>query len=122
RRELARTATHARARLPGIAAVTAGEACQSLVRHCDHFGHVATNLPPRTVKSLRAVNGTRLRPVRTYEEGEPNELLALLGSSGRVEFAVREASAANRLRVKPGETLLVTCPFPGSRCARDRRR
>jgi len=107
-KELGRISSHALVRLPEIAAIKVGEAWQTLVLHCDHFGNVVTNLPPRTVKSLRAVNGTRLRPVRTYEEGEPNELLALLGSSGRVEFAVREASAANRLRVKPGETLLVT--------------
>ncbi len=107
-KELGRSADLALVRLPDVAAAKVGEAWQTLVLHCDHFGNVITNLPPRALRSLRAVNGARLRPVRTYDQGESNELLALLGSSGRVEFAVRQASAADRLRVKPGETLLVT--------------
>jgi hypothetical protein len=31
-----------------------------------------------------------------------------VGSSGRIEFALREGSAATRLHVAPGETVLVT--------------
>src|SRR2546425_1280254 len=36
------------------------------------------------------------------------DVFAPVGSSGRIEFALREASAATRLHVAPGETLLVT--------------
>lgn len=107
-KEIGRSSNRTLVRLPDAAPTKVGEAWQALVLHCDHFGNVITNLPPRALKSLHAVNGARLRPVRTYGEGEPNELLALLGSNGRVELAVRQASAAERLRVKPGETLLVT--------------
>lgn len=107
-KEIGRSGERTLVRLPEVAAAKVGEAWQALVLHCDRFGNIITNLPSRALKSLRAVNGARLRAVRTYEEGEPDELLALLGSSGRVEFAVRQASAAERLRVKPGETLLVT--------------
>src|SRR5207253_2631473 len=41
-------------------------------------------------------------------EAAPNELVALMGSSSRIEFALREGSAAARLHTAPGETLLVT--------------
>ena len=50
----------------------------------------------------------RVRTVETYEDAPPNELVALVGSSGRIEFALREGSAAARLHVAPGDTLLVT--------------
>src|SRR5438552_90704 len=40
--------------------------------------------------------------------GPDNGLVALVGSSGRMEFALREGSAAARLHTAPGETLLVT--------------
>jgi S-adenosylmethionine hydrolase len=43
------------------------------------------------------VAGARARFVVTYGEGRSGELLALIGSSGRLELAVREGSAAARL-------------------------
>ena len=67
-----------------------------------------SNLPLRALARIKAVNGTRVRTVETYDEAEPNELVALMGSSSRIEFALREGSAAARLHTAPGETLLVT--------------
>src|SRR6184192_3459281 len=95
-------------RLPDAWAAKVGEAWRAQALHCDHFGNVISNLPLRALARIRAVNGTRVRTVETYEEGEPNELVALMGSSGRIEFALREGSAAARLHTAPGETLLVT--------------
>jgi len=95
-------------RLPDAWASKVGEAWRAQALHCDHFGNVISNLPLRALARIRAVNGTRVRSVETYEEGEPNELVALMGSSGRIEFALREGSAAARLHTAPGETLLVT--------------
>ena len=43
------------------------------------------------------VAGAAARFVLTYGEGRPGELLAIVGSSGRLELAVREGSAAARL-------------------------
>jgi S-adenosylmethionine hydrolase len=40
------------------------------------------------------VGGLAARWVRTFGEGAPGELLAMVGSGGRVEVAVREGSAA----------------------------
>jgi S-adenosylmethionine hydrolase len=85
-----------------------GDAWEVHVLHIDHFGNVITNLPGRSLSRLHTVNGTQLRTVGTYEEGEPDELIALTGSSGRVELAIREGSAAERIRTAPGERLLIT--------------
>jgi S-adenosyl-L-methionine hydrolase (adenosine-forming) len=94
-------------RLP-VNAEKVGEAYRALVLHCDRFGNVITNLPPRVLPRLRSVNGRPLRPVRTFEEGADGEIVALLGSSGRIELAVRQASARDRLQVHPMDTVLVT--------------
>ncbi|MEO6795633.1 MAG: SAM-dependent chlorinase/fluorinase [Candidatus Dormibacter sp.] len=84
-----------------------GEAWRAQVLHCDHFGNVISNLPLRALARITAVNGARVRTVETYDEARPGELVALVGSSGRIEFALREGSAAERLHASPGETLLV---------------
>ena len=85
-----------------------GEAWKAIALHCDRFGDVISNLPIRALARIKAVNGTRVRTVETYDDAEPNELVALMGSSGRIEFALREGSAAARLHVAPGDTLVVT--------------
>ena len=91
-----------------VAAEKVGEAYRATVLHCDRFGNVVTNLPPRALPRLRSVNGRPLRPVRTYEDGADGEIVALLGSSGRVELAVRQASAQDRLQVRAMDTMLMT--------------
>ena len=85
-----------------------GEAWRAIALHCDRFGNVISNLPLRALARIKAVNGIRLRTVETYDEAQPNELVALVGSSGRIEFALREGSAASRLHAAPGESLVVT--------------
>jgi len=51
-----------------------------------------------------AVAGRDISRVRrTYAEVEPGEVLALVGSSGYLEIAVREGSAARRLGIRPGD-------------------
>ena len=85
-----------------------GEAWKAMALHCDRFGDVISNLPIRALARIKAVNGTRVRTVETYDDAEPNELVALMGSSDRIEFALREGSAAARLHVAPGDTLVVT--------------
>jgi S-adenosylmethionine hydrolase len=95
-------------RLADAWASKVGEAWRAQVLHCDHFGNVITNLPIRALARIKVINGAPVRTVETYEEAQPNELVALVGSSGRIEFALRQGSAATRLRTAPGETLLVT--------------
>ena len=95
-------------RLADAWASKVGEAWRAVALHCDRFGNVISNLPIRALARIKAVNGTRLRTVETYDDAQPNELVALVGSSGRIEFALREGSAAARLHAAPGETLVVT--------------
>jgi S-adenosylmethionine hydrolase len=64
----------------------------------DPFGNLVTSirgadLGGRSVDAAEA-GGRPARFVRTFGEGAPGELLALIGSGGRVEIVVREGSAA----------------------------
>jgi S-adenosylmethionine hydrolase len=106
--EVGRAARAEPVRLPDAWASKVGEAWRAQALHCDHFGNVISNLPIRSLARIKAANGMRVRTVETYEDAQPNELVALVGSSGRIEFALREGSAATRLHVAPGETVLVT--------------
>ncbi|MDM8000934.1 MAG: SAM-dependent chlorinase/fluorinase [Dehalococcoidia bacterium] len=75
------------------------------VVHIDHFGNLITSiargdLPPGSY-SIR-VAGHRIRSLsRSYEDGQG--LLALIGSSGHLEIALKEGSAARLLGSKPGD-------------------
>ena len=84
-----------------------GEAWRAQVLHCDHFGNVISNLPLRALARITAVNGARVRTVETYDDAQRGELVALVGSSDRIEFALKQGSAAERMHTGPGETLLV---------------
>lgn len=66
----------------------------------DPFGNVLTSIHAADLEARPAsvtVAGAAARFVAAYGDGAPGELLALLGSSGRLELAVREGSAAERL-------------------------
>jgi len=77
------------------------------VLHVDHFGNLITNLTASVLPSnqgaqLRArLAGQAIGPLRThYAQVEPGELLLLWDSGGRLEIAVRDGSAADRLGVE----------------------
>lgn len=59
----------------------------------DHYGNCVTNLPGRDDGWL-CCGSRRARVCGAYGEAAPGELLALTGSTGRLELAVREGSAA----------------------------
>ena len=105
--ELGRVSTTMPIRLEQAWAVKVGEAWRAQVLHCDHFGNVISNLPLRALARISAVNGAKVRTVETYEDAQPGELVALVGSSGRIEFALAQGSAAQRMHTAAGETLLV---------------
>ena len=53
---------------------------------------------------MRVTIGSRqMRIVRTYGEVAPSELVALVGSSGFIEIAVREGNATAEVPVRRGE-------------------
>jgi S-adenosylmethionine hydrolase len=82
------------------------------VIHIDHFGNATTNVPhdrlrERTVRQV-AVKGRKLGKVRrTYWDVAPGKPLALIGSSGLLEIAVRDGSAAADLRIVVGDEVRV---------------
>ncbi len=83
------------------------------VVNVDHFGNLVTNLRLRegervNLGDLRiVVGGVSLAVQRTYADVEKGGLLALVGSDGYLEIAVREGSAAERLGLGVGATLVV---------------
>jgi len=72
--------------------------------YADRFGNLVTDVPGALVAEgawAVLVCGRRLRGVRrTYSDVQPGKPVALVGSSGRVEIAVRDGSAAERFHVK----------------------
>jgi hypothetical protein len=92
--------------LPAEPRATAGQ-----VIHVDHFGNATTNLPRPIVEkpalSIR-VNGKALGKLkRTYWDVAPGKPLALIGSSGLLEIAVRDGSAAKQLKLKVGDEVTI---------------
>ncbi len=82
-----------------------GRRLEGCIVHIDAFGNLITNLPasvltPRTVVKLR---DRKARVVSSYMEGRPRELVAVAGSLGLVELAIREGSAAWVLEAKREE-------------------
>ena len=98
------------------------------VLHADHFGNVITSivrlfwrgdelsLEPvfqgpgeqearfEGGKALVMAGGREIRRLhRTYADVKPGQVLALVGSEGHLEIAVREGSGADRLGLEPGD-------------------
>jgi S-adenosylmethionine hydrolase len=83
--------------------------------HVDRFGNLVTNIDRRTwpgdvIDRLDvAVSGYRtVRLVSTYAEAAPGEVVALFGSTDRLEIAVRSGNAAEALGVGRGTTVHVS--------------
>ena len=91
-------------RLPWPRAERTADGLHGETLAADSFGNLVTSireadLAGREVGEARvAREGVRF--VRTFGEGAPGELVAYMGSGGRVEIAVREGSAAARLGVR----------------------
>jgi S-adenosylmethionine hydrolase len=80
------------------------------VIHLDAFGNATTNMSLDTIKALGLTrfywNGLDLGSLqRTYWDVAPGKPLVLIGSSGLLEIAVRDGSAAEALGVRVGDTL-----------------
>lgn len=71
----------------------------------DRFGNAITNLLARDVAGVQVGDGDgmrQLRVARTYADAGRGEAIALVGSSGFLEIAVRDGSAAEMLRLVRG--------------------
>ena len=72
----------------------------------DRFGNAVTNVMALRAASVE-VNGTVLPIRRSYSEVRPGESLALVGSTGLIELAVRDGHGARALGVQRGSVVVV---------------
>lgn len=82
------------------------------VLHVDHFGNAVTNLPERWVdhaggEALVEAGGKAMPVVRTYSDVQVGDLCAVVGSTGWLEVAIRDGSAASRLGLAPGQPVVL---------------
>ena len=81
-------------------------AVQGEVITVDRFGNAVTNLLAMRGGEVQ-VNGLSLPLRRTYADAAEGDPVALVGSSGLVEIAVRDGSAAARLGLKRGSSVVL---------------
>jgi S-adenosylmethionine hydrolase len=79
----------------------------------DRFGNLITNISgsvissPPCILQVGSQSRRKFRWVHSYAEAAPGTLVALVSSSGMLEVAVTNGSAANRLRAKVGTPVVV---------------
>lgn len=85
------------------------------VTHIDRFGNVITNLCGKMVEDVDpnlvviTIGTHRIAGLRsTYSDVKPGQIVALVGSSGCLELAVRDGSAASTLGVRKGALVLLS--------------
>lgn len=94
---------------------TGNRTWSGIVLHVDYFGNLITNLPAAefeavTTSSFELVIQAQkiTRFAQSYSEGQPGELLLAAGSSGYLEVATNQSSAASKLRSKAGTPVKLT--------------
>lgn len=97
-----------------LAPARQGDAVVGRVVYRDRFGNLVTDVRVADLAGLgpgpcavQLPDGTRLVLRRTYGEVASGALLALVGSEGHVEIAVRDGSAHARLALEPGAAIRV---------------
>jgi S-adenosylmethionine hydrolase len=80
--------------------------------HIDYFGNATTNIARESLRSItrltvRVARKRLGRFKRTYFDVAPGSPLALFGSSGLVEIAVRDGSAAKQLGLRVGDPVVI---------------
>jgi S-adenosylmethionine hydrolase len=96
----------------------AGGSVSVEVLQVDHYGNVVLNLPAggEAAEKFHAGNQVKISVgrenfagpfVHTYAEGEKGRLIVLYGANGLMEIAMNQGSAAQKLKVAPGQLLLL---------------
>lgn len=76
--------------------------------YIDQFGNLITNIPISVdAKALRTAN-KMIRVKQCYADGEEGELIAIRGSTGFFEIAVKNSSAQKLLQVCTGTAVVAT--------------
>lgn len=85
---------------------------KGIVIHIDAFGNATTNIPvssiqPQRLKAVRVGKTSVGKLKRTYSDVPPGRSLAVIGSSGLLEIAVRDGSARDQLMIKVGDEVVL---------------
>ena len=95
---------------PFLAEATPDGALRGEVIHVDRFGNLITTVPESQVgeRAVVRIGGARIEGLRrTFADVPPGSLLAHIDSSGYLEVACREGSAAERLGLGRGAPVTV---------------
>ena len=106
--------THALVQLPGTEPVRVPGGIEGQIAYYDHFGNAITNVTAQHLADLgpdardvRLPGGVRVALHATYGDAAPGEILAVIGSEGFLEIAVRDGSARARLALDTGSTIRI---------------
>jgi S-adenosylmethionine hydrolase len=85
-------------------------AAKGQIIHIDSFGNATTNIPHETIlkKKNLAIHLAKVKigPLKkTYQTVPPGKPLALIGSSGLLEIAIRDGSAVKTLNAQVGDPI-----------------
>ncbi|MBX5327860.1 MAG: SAM-dependent chlorinase/fluorinase [Candidatus Bathyarchaeota archaeon] len=84
--------------------------------YIDDFGNIVTNFGEKELNSVNAkgyvnikVGNTKLKLklCKAYAEAKPQELLAIIGSHNFLEISLNQGDAAEKLRVKSGDKIIL---------------
>ncbi|MEA2736018.1 MAG: hypothetical protein QOE14_2469 [Humisphaera sp.] len=97
--------------LDNLAPADSGDTHGAII-HIDHFGNATTNIRQNALRAKPAVNVRVNRRTigklkRTYWDVAPGKPLALIGSSGLLEIAVRDGSARDDLKLRVGDEVAI---------------
>ncbi|MGZ4850954.1 MAG: SAM hydrolase/SAM-dependent halogenase family protein [Candidatus Bathyarchaeia archaeon] len=82
--------------------------------YIDGFGNIVTNIKEKNMLDSKIVNiqlpevSVKVKFGKAYADAEPNNLIILVGSSGFLEIAVNQGSAAGKFNVKVGDKIIFT--------------
>jgi hypothetical protein len=99
-------------RLEIPAPIKTSDGWQGEIITIDHFGNLITNLDASHFKdreevSLMAAGNTIQRISRTFGDHVPGELIAMIDSSGQLSLAVVNGNAAERLKLRIGDPVIL---------------
>jgi S-adenosylmethionine hydrolase len=102
---------------PSFAKVKASkDKLEGEVLHVDGFGNIVTNIGEETLANVKPSSSfnveiggcnVKARLARTYGEAKPKEAIILVGSQCYVEIAMNQRSAAQELKAKPGDKVVI---------------
>ena len=97
-------------RLPQQATGVKADEVTGTVIHIDHFGNAITNLTERILPAHPVIFAGNARIEGLARSYQASELVALIGSTGLLEVAVRNGNAAESLHLQVGDAVTVRNP------------